>query len=279
MTFAEYPLITDEGGIPFLLCGIGSCDHQPPVKRPEGYCIHQLMYVTQGKGMLIYNGYHYELNKNDCVLLYTNIPYEYYAIDAPWSISWITFTGQGLNTILTKLGFDTFKVIHLLNTELTGMIFHNMVTLLRSKHKNKVYRCSPLLYEMILEIFYQTKHNQDRQLQTEDDYLNSAVTYMNQYYYQDISLEDIANAALISPEYLCILFQKHLHMRPFEYLSKKRLQKAKHLLSDTMMSVSEIGKAVGYDNNSYFGYVFKKYEMMSPTQFRGYVNRAKDLNP
>jgi AraC-like DNA-binding protein len=271
MTFAEYPLVTDEGGIPFLLCGIGSYDHQPPVKRPEGYCIHQLMYVTEGKGILVYNGYKYELNKNDLVLLGTNVPYEYYATIEPWSVSWVTFTGHEINFFLNKFDFETIKVVHLHNTELMDMMFSNMVTMLRSKQKNKVYRCSPLLYEMILEIFYQTKNSLDRQYQTEDDYLNTAISYMNQNYQENITLEDIAEAALISPEYLCILFKKHLHMRPFEYLSKKRIQKAKHLLSDTVMPISDVGKAVGYDSNSYFGYVFKKYELMSPTQFRGFL--------
>lgn len=270
MSFQEYPLITDEEGIPFLICGIGSHDSQPPVKRSEGYCIHQILYVTSGCGLLIHNGQKFEVKKNDIILLKPNIPHEYYPTKEPWGVNWITFTGCGLETCFNKFDLTSNFIVHLHNIEPIDLVFQKLVNLLRSKSKNKVYRCSPILYELILEIFYQKSDDNNQQLQIEDGYLTTAINYMNQNYSLPLSLEDIALKAQISPEYLCILFKRHMHMRPFEYLSKKRIQIAKHLLLDTSMPIADVGKSVGYDSNSYFGYVFKKYEMMSPSQFRDY---------
>lgn len=271
MSFQEYPLITGEGGIPFLICGIGSHDAQPSVKRLDGFSIDLVLYVLEGRGILNYNGVISTLQKNDLVLLRANIPYEYHPVEEPWTVKWVTFTGEHMNDYLDKLGFDKTHLVPLHNPEAINIIFDKIASMLRSKQKNKVYRCSPLIYELILEIFYQMNDSGDTQLELEDTYLSQAISFINQNFHCQITLEEIAATAHISPEYLCILFRRHLQMRPFEYLSKKRIQKAKHLLSDTSMSIADIGSAVGYDSNSYFGYVFKKYEQMSPSQFRGFI--------
>lgn len=60
-----------------------------------------------------------------------------------------------------------------------------------------------------------------------------------------------------------------MSMRPFEYVAKCRIQKAKQLLVNTNIPISEIGEKVGYHDKSYFGYVFRQHENMSPSEFRG----------
>ena len=49
----------------------------------------------------------------------------------------------------------------------------------------------------------------------------------------------------------------------------KRIQDAKKMLSDTNMSVNDIAHSVGYNDCSYFCAIFKRYEMISPSEFRG----------
>ena len=57
-------------------------------------------------------------------------------------------------------------------------------------------------------------------------------------------------------------------MRPFEYLAKRRIQKAKLMLVQDKYTVNEIAQIVGYNDCSYFCSVFKKHEGISPAEFR-----------
>lgn len=57
-------------------------------------------------------------------------------------------------------------------------------------------------------------------------------------------------------------------MRPLEYLAKKRISEAKAMLCNTDKSISLIGEETGYKDITYFGMVFKKYEGVSPSQYR-----------
>ncbi|MBW2096979.1 MAG: helix-turn-helix transcriptional regulator, partial [Deltaproteobacteria bacterium] len=52
-----------------------------------------------------------------------------------------------------------------------------------------------------------------------------------------------------------------------EYLIHFRIEKAKELLLNTSKNISEIAYEVGFNSQSYFGYLFKKCEKISPGKF------------
>lgn len=57
-------------------------------------------------------------------------------------------------------------------------------------------------------------------------------------------------------------------MSIWNYLTEVRLEHAKELLKTTDMKSYEIAFAVGYENPSYFSKIFKKYENMTPNEYR-----------
>lgn len=272
MYVAEYPLITDEGGLPFLICGIGKTSHQTRVICEDGYCIHQILYTKSGHGKLIYGGRKYDLVPGSIVDLSINTPYEYYPISDQWAVNWITYTGDNLDYNLAKLGLEKLHVVHFDNLEPVDTLFQKMLALLKSKQKYCVYTCASILYGLLLEIFKQKKQLREENGMVEDKYMNAVIHYIDNSYRQNITLKELAEQAEITPEYLCKVFKKYMNLRPFEYLTKKRIQEAKTLLAQTNIPVATVGKMVGYEDKSYFGYVFKKYEKVSPTEFRGIIS-------
>jgi AraC-like DNA-binding protein len=272
MYVAEYPLITDEGGLPFLICGIGKTSHQPKVVREDGYCIHQLLYTKSGIGMLIYGGKKYDMTPGNIVCLSTDIPYEYYPISDQWAINWITYTGDNLAFNLTKLGLEKLQVVHFDKLEPIDNLFNKILVLLKSKHKHCVYTSASLLYGLLIEIFKQKKQLREKSGVAEDKYINAVTNYIDNNYRKNITLRDMSEQAEITPEHLCKVFKKYMNLRPFEYLTKKRIQEAKRLLVQTSTPIAKIGKMVGYEDKSYFGYVFKKYEKVTPSEFRGIIS-------
>ncbi|MDF2921715.1 MAG: AraC family transcriptional regulator [Paenibacillaceae bacterium] len=69
-------------------------------------------------------------------------------------------------------------------------------------------------------------------------------------------------------EYLCQVFKKYAGSSINQYIHQLRIQRAKHLLHHTSLSVKEIASQIGYDDPFYFSRMFKRLEQVSPQQFR-----------
>lgn len=87
-------------------------------------------------------------------------------------------------------------------------------------------------------------------------------------YNENLSLEEICAQIAVSKSYFCYLFKRETGMSVWNYLTVVRLQHAKELLENTDLKSYEIAFQVGYDNPSYFSKLFKKYENMTPNEYR-----------
>ncbi|MCR5100665.1 MAG: AraC family transcriptional regulator [Butyrivibrio sp.] len=85
---------------------------------------------------------------------------------------------------------------------------------------------------------------------------------------EKVSLSLVAEELGISPNYLSTLFKKEIGKSFTDYLTEKRLIYAKHLLTSTDQSVSEIAAACGIPDQNYFARIFKSKEKMTPIQYR-----------
>ena len=91
---------------------------------------------------------------------------------------------------------------------------------------------------------------------------------MRQNYTENITLTDLARKYNISISHLSSLIKEELHLPFSEYITSKRIQKAKELLADESLSVEEIAERVGYGDYFYFIKVFKKSCGISPSKYR-----------
>lgn len=106
----------------------------------------------------------------------------------------------------------------------------------------------------------------------EDKYyctISKAKEYINRNFADpSISLNSVASYVNISPSYFSSLFGQETGETFIEYLTKLRIKKAKELLKTTLKRTSEIAYNVGYNDHHYFSYIFKKWEGITPKEFR-----------
>ncbi|MDE7277305.1 MAG: AraC family transcriptional regulator, partial [Lachnospiraceae bacterium] len=88
------------------------------------------------------------------------------------------------------------------------------------------------------------------------------------YMRESLSLNEIAAAQEVSPNYFSAMFSQEMQMTFVEYVTQKRMEKAKSLLRETEMRSNEIALAVGYKNPHYFSFVFKKTQGCTPREYR-----------
>ena len=92
--------------------------------------------------------------------------------------------------------------------------------------------------------------------------------YLDQNFTSPITLDSLSESVYISKHYLSHLFKEQTGVSPIKYLTSKRMEKACELLSETELPVSEVSKAVGYENPLYFSQVFKRIYGISPVKYR-----------
>ncbi|WP_312281196.1 response regulator [Oscillibacter sp.] len=82
------------------------------------------------------------------------------------------------------------------------------------------------------------------------------------------SINDLAKEFGFNPFYLSRLFKDDTGLCFTDYLTGKRMVKAAALITDTNLSIGEIGLTVGYNDQNYFSRVFKKCNKMGPKEYR-----------
>jgi AraC-like DNA-binding protein len=98
--------------------------------------------------------------------------------------------------------------------------------------------------------------------------MSDIVRYMNHHYAEPLNLSRLAGQFHISPYYLSRMFSKVIGLTISEYLNLTRVKAAELLLKETGKPVTEVALAVGYDNFSHFGKMFKKITKLSPRAYR-----------
>ncbi|HHT48701.1 MAG TPA: helix-turn-helix domain-containing protein [Firmicutes bacterium] len=95
-----------------------------------------------------------------------------------------------------------------------------------------------------------------------------AVNYLLEHYAEDISLVTVARELNISPGYFSRLFKEEVGIPFKNYLIAIRMDKAKQLLGQSGLTVSQVAAAVGYTDPNYFSQAFRKYEGISPSEYK-----------
>lgn len=101
-----------------------------------------------------------------------------------------------------------------------------------------------------------------------EDTIEQIKIYTCRNYYKNLTVDFLASLFYMNSSYLSHLFRKQTGEKYVQYLNSIRIEKAKELLTTTDKKLYQIAKAVGYDNNKYFFRVFKKWEGITPEQYR-----------
>lgn len=97
---------------------------------------------------------------------------------------------------------------------------------------------------------------------------DAVVAYIKEHFCEKLTLDTLAAIANYSKQTLITKFKADYKKTPVEYITQLRINKAKDLLINSSYSIAQISEMCGYDNVYYFSNVFKRYENLSPLNFR-----------
>ena len=113
-----------------------------------------------------------------------------------------------------------------------------------------------------------------RQQNAEPPMITRAKEFIGKNQGEALSLGQVAKAVNTSTFYFCKMFKKFTGLNFTDYVSRTRIEKARNLLLNPNLRVSEIAFEVGFQSLTHFNRVFKKIVGESPTEYRGEVASA-----
>ena len=102
------------------------------------------------------------------------------------------------------------------------------------------------------------------------DYKNQIVINQKVHknnYKTKLTLNEVAAALGISPNYLSHLFRKYSDCGFIDFVNQVKIKEAKKIITQRNLKVYEIANELGFDNAFYFSKVFKKIEGCSPSEY------------
>ncbi len=98
--------------------------------------------------------------------------------------------------------------------------------------------------------------------------LKAVISYINESLEQELSLNELAAVVQISPHYFAGLFKRATGISPHQYVMQCRIQRAKQLLVRRELEIVDVCQQVGFQNQSHFTRVFRRYTATTPKAYR-----------
>ena len=109
--------------------------------------------------------------------------------------------------------------------------------------------------------------------------MNSAITYINEHYMDEMSLEDAALFAGFSKYYFSRMFKQFSGISFSEYLTRRRLNVASDLLVRTDQPIREIAQSSGFGSMATFNRIFRQHKNCTPSQYRAIYSMTMATQP
>lgn len=255
--------------LPYQLIGVG-CDYrQLPVDRPFGYPTYQWIQSFEGCGVFHLEGRELPVPVGHGMLIYPGDIHSYQEVDGPWYVNWITFNGYHIERMLDKLGLTGSGVYPVSDPALLESHFRRAFRILKSGFALTGLDGSVLVYQLMLDL-YRCVQTDDRSSRIDRAVrLKPVFDHIRGHLEGTITVDELAKIIGITPQHFCILFKDVTGLRPVEYINSQRIREAKDLLvREPALRVSEVGRRVGFENNSYFSTIFRRFEGISPRRYK-----------
>ena len=105
--------------------------------------------------------------------------------------------------------------------------------------------------------------------------VSTAAEILDNYFFSNLTVEDIAKRLSVSTSRLCHQFKKEMGITLIEYKLHCQISEAYNLLKITDMSIAAISSAVGFNDSAYFNKVFKRAACITPKQYRERIRNGQ----
>lgn len=232
-------------------------------------------YVISGTGKLLAdkspgNTVEYQIKSGQGFMLFPHQVSTYIADhELPWEYVWIEFDGLRAKEAIEIAGLRPDSPVYRASSkDLRNDMMSEILYIVQHSNEAPLHLIGHLylFLDYLMRSANSVRMNQGGKLR--DFYIKEALTFIEQNFQNDISIEDIADSCGLNRSYFGKIFHDSIGKSPQEFLINYRMTKAAELLKLTSLSIADIGNAVGYPNQLHFSRAFKKIYGISPRNWR-----------
>lgn len=234
---------------------------------------YDIIYVYEGELKLSYKNRTYTVSKNDVIFVHKDLIYEIMTNKSD-DVDIVILSINGLISkeyynLIMKKGFSPISIK---NPNAFDIIFNKILFYMK-------YPSSPnkaLIIDTIIQLYtelYLNSINFDEYdtVYGHPKWFISAMSFLNENYNKNISINKLSEECGFSSSYLHKLFKDYTGISPYNYLLSVRINNAKNLLLNKELSVKFISYTVGFKSVNHFINHFKKITGSTPNSFRNKV--------
>lgn len=255
-----------------------------PIDRPDGMEGYIINITVRGKAWVkTKEGAYISCEKNDLLIFPPGVPHHYgrdetsdcwdhfwiYFIPRPYWHNWLTWQDrQG------EIGKLTLKNEQ--SSELMKAMFTEAITFFSEGDTLSEAMSMNVLERIILNCY---RLQEDARKKIRDARVEEVCLYLNKHITEDLSIADLAAQVCLSPSRLSHLFRGETGQTINEWKEEQRIYRAKNMLQNTSLSISDIAQLSGYNDAFYFSRIFRRHCGVSPRRYRNnYIKFSPDNN-
>lgn len=260
----------------------------------EKHDFWELVYVDSGEVEVTADDKTYQLKKDDIIF---HKPNEFHSISGnkqvASSVVIISFVCESISmslfeNVIIKATHEHRKIIGKFIAEAKNVFKSDLGRVYDPSNRleEAMFGSEQMMYMYLSQLLILLKRTDENKKMTrksgllkrqfENDVVNDIIKYLEKNMSEVITLDDICNTFYLSKTYLKRMFKKETGYTVMSYLKEIRMEKAKHLIREEKLNMSEIAKFVGFDSLSYFSSSFKNHVGLSPSAYLTSIKKFEE---
>ena len=233
--------------------------------RRQSFDSFLLMYIRHGQCLVEAGGEKRIAYEGNVVFLDCYHPHAY-GTETGCEVEWLHFDGRDARDFYEVITRENGSIISLKDSYRFEKYLHRLYLGFRDALAVR----EPLLHNYIVNILTELllARNQDSSDQRSSGIIDDTIAYITDHLQDELSLEQLARQASLSPFYFSGLFKKETGYSPHEYVIQARVNAAKYFLQSARLSQKDICYSCGFSSESSFCTTFKKMTGLTPSQYR-----------
>ena len=227
-------------------------------------------YIIAGRGVLLANDQEYAVGPGHGFLVVPGQITTYRSDQAdPWEYTWLEFDGLRAHESLHLAGVGGSQPIYTARSAAAGRRLQDeMLYIVNHSDASPIHLIAHgyLFLDQLVQASADRHSPNEHRLR--DFYIKEALTFIEQNFQRDISIEQIAAVCGLNRSYFAKVFRDAVGESPQAYLLHYRMARAAQLLKETRLPIGEIAAQVNYPNQLHFSRAFKNVHGVSPREYR-----------
>ncbi len=234
--------------------------------------VHELYFLIDGRANYILDDSVYELEPGDFIFIPKGSVHKTHYLDNESERLLLYFDENDLEPLYLDYlkSLKEIQHFHIPSNRLLEFydLFHKIVH--EEKYKSFKYCAMKNIYlrQLLILIFrHKAIKSSIASENTSHIAIQKATKYISSHICDDLSLATLSKKFGFSPYYFSKLFKHIVGIGLNEYINVARILKAKKLLTERNLSISEISEQCGFNDSNYFTQIFKKLSGTTPKKY------------